>query len=369
MSTTLAPPRQRDGVVNPLAGGSCPANVRETKIAFGFVPQADLVTINAPAELWSMTKTNPALAVVTPVMEDDAQDIGKGDEFPTTVYPTNMDTGVAIEKYCSSEFMAWLFCFATGKATKTIVGTTGQSYAAVPSDPVVDCINVPPFTYAELIRPEPDSVIDRGLIGMVINDFAIMLESGPGRANCRVTVNCVGTGSIANPSGITMPALETEHFLNASGASINIQGIDYVLETSFISAEFRWNNNIRLPSGYYPGSGTQNGFAIRGRMEYGNRECTFTFVARAAKGSREFNNLMSLTEGPAVITVKGAQIGAGPQNHQFSINAQRTMMSAVVNGEADGIVTVNCTVRVLKPPAGPYITMSAVTERTGIFGL
>jgi hypothetical protein len=365
---TAAPPLRE--VINPQAGApSCPANIRETKIAFGFVPQADLVTINTALQIWSMTKTNPALAIVTPVMEDDANDIGKGDEFPTTVYPTNMDTGVAIEKYCSSEFMAWLFCFTTGKATKTTVGGTGFSYAAVPSDPVVDCINVPPFTYAEQIRPEPDSVIDRGLIGMVINDFAIMLESGPGRANCRVTVNCVGTGSIANPSGITFPAVQTEHFLNASGAAINIQGIDYVLETSFISAEYRWNNNIRLPSGYYPGSGTQNGFAIRGRMEYGNREATFTFVARAAKGSREFNNLMTLHEGPATITVKGALIGAGPQTHLFSILATRTMMSAVVNGEADGIVTVNCTVRILKPTTGAYITMTATCEKDGIFGL
>jgi hypothetical protein len=368
MATTLAPPQGRD--IAPLAGApSCPANIRETKIAFGFVPQTNLTTINTALQIWSMTKTNPALAVVAPVMEDDANDIGKGDEFPTTVYPTNMDTGTAIEKFCSSEFMSWLFCFTTGKATKTTIGGTGFSYAAVPSDPVTDCINVPPFTYAEQIRPEPDSVIDRALLGMVINDFAIMLESGPGRANCRVTVNCVGTGSIANPSGIVFPAVQTEHFLNASGASINIGGIDYVLETSFISAEFRWNNNIRLPSGYYPGSGTQNGFAIRGRMEYGNRECTLTFVARASKGSREFNNLMSLAENPATITVKGALVGAGPQTHQFSILATRTMMSAVVNGEADGIVTVNCTVRILKPPTGPYISLTAVCEKDGIFGL
>ena len=122
MSTTLAPPRQRDGI-NPTAGPtSCPANIRETKIAFGMKPQSDLATINAAPELWSLTKTNPALGVVNPVTEDDAQDIGKGDEFPTTVYPSNLDTAAVIEKYVSSEFMSWLFCFTTGKATKTTVG-------------------------------------------------------------------------------------------------------------------------------------------------------------------------------------------------------------------------------------------------------
>jgi hypothetical protein len=126
---------------------------------------------------------------------------------------------------------------------------------------------------------------------------------------------------------------------------------------------------VRLASGYYPGSCQQNGFAVRGRMEYGNRECTLTFVARAAKGSQEFANLMSQHEGPATITVKGAVIGAGPAQHSFALTMLRTVTSGVVNGEADGIVTVNCTVRVLKPVSGDYITMSAVTATDGIFGL
>jgi hypothetical protein len=78
---------------------------------------------------------------------------------------------------------------------------------------------------------------------------------------------------------------------------------------------------------------------------------------------------MTLTEGPATIAVNGAQINGGPTMHGFTLSMPRTMMSAVVNGEADGIVTVNCTVRVLKPPTGDYITMSATTTKDGIFGL
>ena len=48
----------------------------------------------------------------------------------------------------------------------------------------------------------------------------------------------------------------------------------------------------------------------------------------------------------------------------------RTVFSAVVNGEADGIVTVNCTVRALKPASpGDYITLSATTTKDAILGL
>jgi len=359
--------------VTPQAGPtSCPANVRETKIAFGYKPQADLATENVIAEVWSLTKTNTALMTVAPVNEDDANDIGKGDEFPTQTFPTNIDTAVTIEKYCSSEFLAWLFCFTTGKATKSGAAGTGFTYAAVPSDPVVNCINLPPFTFAEQIRTPPDSVIDRAGIGFVVNDWTLTMESGPGRANCRVSVNCVGTGKLATPSGLTpWPPVEAEHFLNAAGATINVIGIDYVLAASFISAEFRWNNNVRLPSGLYPGSGTQNGYAIRGRMEYGNRECTLTFVARAAKGSPEYLALIASpqTEGPATIAVNGATIGAGPGKHNFSIASTRAVFSAVVNGDSDGIVTVNCTVRFLKPTTGPYITLSATTTKDAILAL
>jgi hypothetical protein len=370
MGTTVTDPPAPPDVVTPESGTpSCPANIRETKIAFGFAPQADLGTINTTPQIWSLTKTNAALAVVTPVTEDDSQDIGKGDEFATQLFPTNMDVAIPIEKYVSSEFLAWLFCFTTGKATKTGTAPAAITYDATPSDPVVNCINLPAFTYAEQIRTGANAVVDRAEIGNVINDWTLTMNSGPGRANCVVSVNCVGTGKIQNPSGITFPALTVEHFLNAASATINICGIDYVAAQSFISMEFRWNNNVRLASGFYPGSGTQNGFAIRGRMEYGNREISLSFVARAQKGSQEYANLIALTEGSTQITLTGAVIGAGPTTHSMKITIPRGVFSAVVNGEADGIVTVNCQVRPLKPPTGDIITLEAVTVKDGILGL
>jgi hypothetical protein len=348
---------------------SCPANIQETKIGFGYQPQADLTTANTAAEIWSLTKTNPALGVVTPNTETDADDIGKGDEFPTTQYPSHLDTAVPIEKYASSEFLAHTFCFATGKASMTGDVGTGIVYEAVPSDPVVNCINLPPFTYVEQIRAEPDSVVDRALIGCVVNDFTLAMASGPGRANCKVSANWVGTGRYAAPSMIVIPATIPEHFLNAASATITINGIDYTLGGGFISLEFKYDNAVRLPSGFYPGSGEQNGYAVRGRMEYGKRVISLTFVARASKGSIEFNNLMSLAEGVTTITLKGGQIGTGAGYHGMNISAPRTVLSSVVNGDTDGIVNVNCGVTFLKPPAGDIITMSATTDQLGILGL
>jgi hypothetical protein len=269
--------------------------------------------------------------------------------------------------------MAWLFCFALGKGTCT-TQAAGFKYDATLQDPATDCINQPPFTYAELIRPEPDSVIDRALVGMVVNDFTFSLESGPGRNNCRVSVNCLGTGQVESPAtDVTpFPLTEIEHLLNANGATfLTINDVDYLLGGSFISLTFAYANATRTNSGYYPGSGTQNGFGLRGRMEYGTRTMKLTFTARAQKGSVEFNNLLSQTEGATTITIKGGQLGTGAGNHGISITFPRTVMSAVVNGDTEGIVNVQCEAKIMTPLDGvtPIVTLSATTTKAGIFGL
>jgi hypothetical protein len=349
---------------------SCPANIQETQIAFGFKPQADVPTPNAIPEMWSLTKVNPALSVVNPVNETNALDIGKGNEFPSQVFPSYQDASVALEKYVSSEFMAWLFCFTTGKATKTGTAPAGLVYTAVPNDPAVNCINLPCFTYDELIRPEPNSVVDRALIGCVVGEWTLTMSSGPGRANCRVACTLPSSGRVQSPGLTPLPAVTQEHFLNAAGAAININGIDYVLQQSFISLEFRWNNNVRLDTGLYPGSGTQNGYAVRGRMEYGIREMTLSFVARAQKGSTEYNNLINGVEGPATFGVTGGLIGGG-SNHGFQISMPRTRLQSVVNGDDNNIVTVQCGLTPLQPTDGvtPIISMTATTTQDGILGL
>jgi hypothetical protein len=250
------------------------------------------------------------------------------------------------------------------------VAGTGFTYTATPNDPAVTCINLPTFTWDEQIRPEPNSVIDRALVGCVVGEWTLTMSSGPGRANCRVACTLPGSGMAQSPGLSPLPTVTAEHFLNAAGASININGIDYVLSQTFISLEFRWNNNVRLDTGLYPGSGTQNGFAVRGRMEYGIREMTLNFVARAQKGSQEYNNLLNQTEGSAVFGVKGASIDA-TNFHNFTITMPRTRMQSVVNGDDANIVTVNCGVTALVPTDGvtPIISMAATTTQDMILGL
>ena len=345
---------------------ACPANSREIKIGVGFIEQDDLKTPNTAGEIWSFTLTNTAPFVVTPTTEDNANDIGKGDEFPTTVFPISMDVTGRIEKMISSQAAAWAFVFGLNNMT-----LAGGTYTCVPADPATECIDMPPFTAVEQIRPGgTPPFLDRAMVGCVISGFQINLESGPGRNNARLAIDVVGTGQIASPSGITLPAPAKEDFLNAASATITIGNppIDYVLSKSFISAEVTWNVNPRLDSGYYPGSGVDaNGYALRGRMEYAQRVCGMSFVARATPGSPEFNQLVARTQGPATITLTGAYItGSSGPRHGIRIHFPHAMFSSVVNGDNEGLVTINCTVRAIKVGTDPYCQFEATTDKLDI---
>lgn len=346
---------------------ACPANSRETKIGLGFVAQTDLQTPNAQPDIKSLTITNSAPFTITPTTEDNAADIGKGDEFPTEQYPVSMDVTGRIEKFLTSESAAWAFVMGLGNVDETVVGTTGAKYVCTPTDPAVHCIDLSAFTVVEQIRPGVDAFLDNALVGCVITGFTINLESGPGRNNARIAIDIAGSGKVITPSGLTVPDPIPEHPLNAASATISVNGIDYILSKGFISAEITWQVNPRLDTGYYPGSGVdENGFALRGRMEYSNRVAGMTFVARASKGSPEYNMLLTMQEGETIVTLSGAQIGAGPDKHSISVRFPRSTIAAATNGDADGIVTINCTVKPLKDPVDGYAIFTATTETPGI---
>jgi len=49
----------------------------------------------------------------------------------------------------------------------------------------------------------------------------------------------------------------------------------------------------------------------------------------------------------------------------------RTLQSAYTTGDADGLVTVQSTVKIMKPTDGvtPMVSLTAITEQDQIFGL
>lgn len=314
--------------------------LQELQICFGKQKQTDIQTANTAVQMWQLRKLNAQLANPKLNTENDAEEFGKGHEFAVQSFQTSWDVNGTLEKYLSAEIAAWAMAFGLGKVVKS--GTAPNfTYTATPLIPSAgDDAELPYFSFVEQIRPGAGVVLDRMAIGCVVEGWTISIGSGPGRANSKITVEFVGSGKFAEPSNIVMPGATLEKLLPSASLTLSINGVNYVTNKNIVSLETAWKNNVRADGGFYPGSGFQTpgdatSGAIRGRLEFGNRQGTLKFVARFENGSSELTKLRSQTSGTATI---GLSYDA---NNSLEITWQKVSFATAEVGETDGIVTVS----------------------------
>jgi hypothetical protein len=313
---------------------------QEILIGFGKGKQTDIATANLAASIWQLKKLNAALANPKLNTETDAEEFGKGHEYPTQVFKTSWDVGGSIEKYLSAEIAAWVMAFGLGKVVKS-GSTPNFTYTCTPLNPSVgDAVELPYFSFIEQIRPGAGVVLDRMAVGNVIESWTISLGSGPGRANSKITAEFVGSGKLTEPSGITLPAATLEKLLPSASMALTINGTDYVTNKNIVSVEVTGKNNIRLDDGFYPGSGFQTpadstSGAIRGRLEFGNREFGLKFVARFKNGSDELTKLKAQNTGTAVLTL------TYDTNNSLTLTFHQVSFSVADVVDTEGRVTVS----------------------------
>ena len=68
--------------------------LQEVLICFGKAKQTDIATAQAAAGMWRFTKLNASLINPKLATENDADEYGKGHEFPTASYKTAWDVGM-----------------------------------------------------------------------------------------------------------------------------------------------------------------------------------------------------------------------------------------------------------------------------------
>ena len=314
--------------------------LQEVLVCFGKGKQTDIATAQAAAAMWRFTKLNAALANPKLATENDAEEYGKGHEFPIATYKTAWDVGGTLEKYLSAEIAAWAMAFGLGKVVKT--GTTPNFvYTCTPLFPANgDAAELPYFSFVEQIRPGAGVVLDRQAVGCAVESWQISVGSGPGRANSKISVEFAGSGKVIDTAtGITMPAATVEKLLPSASLTLTINGVDYVTSKNIVSLETGWKNNIRMDAGFFPGSGFQTAGdgstgAIRGRLEFGNRAGNLKFVARYDSTSLEYTKLKAQTTGTAVITL------TFDANNSLQITWQKLAFAVVEIGETDQILTV-----------------------------
>ena len=146
---------------------------------------------------------------------------------------------------------------------------------------------------------------------------------------------------------------------------ITINGVDYVTNKNIVSLETGWKNNIRMDSGFFPGSGFQtpgdgSTGAIRGRLEFGNRQGNLKFVARFENGSAEYTKLKAQTTGTAIIKL------AYDADNSLELTWQKVAYSVVEIAETDQILTVAVECLPMYDAANGILTAVAKSTVDGI---
>ena len=167
------------------------ARIQSKVLGLSIDAQPDIKT--ASTNFIRFRQLNMELAPSGLQTENDAAEIGKGDEFVsiTGVFPVSWNPLGRIDKYSSSEFMTWAFAFGMGGVTEA----TG-TYTIKPLDPCIDGIEGPLFTVVEQICESGGMALDNAFLGCAIEDVTYEFNYGPGRQSGRVTVNWVGSGII-----------------------------------------------------------------------------------------------------------------------------------------------------------------------------
>jgi hypothetical protein len=311
------------------------ARIQQLVMGLGKGKQTDIVTASISANFLRFMKINMDLTTPEPVNENDAPEIGKGHEFATQTFPSHYNVANRIEKYASAEFVAWTVAYALGHVVES--GTTPNFILTVtPIDPGTT-LELPYFSVVEQVPEGGGAAVDNLFVGCAIEEFVHTLTYGPGRASSKMTVSWVGSGKVIQPSAITVPALTTDHNMLAGSMTMTANGIDLVGAKRILSTSVGWKNNFLLGPGFYPGSGLQGNYQIRGRMEIGPRVSSLQFSARLLATSTEYALLVAQTAGSTVLSV------AYDANNMVTYTFPQLAYSTIKNGETDGLVDVTIT--------------------------
>jgi hypothetical protein len=272
--------------------------------------------------------------------ENDAHEVGKGNEFATAVYNTSVEpSAMTIEKYGSAEFTTWAWAYALG-----VVGGTPASgiYTIVPIDPGTN-LEPPYFSVVSIVPSAGGYAVALSQIGCGIESVETTFHYGPGRASVSTRAEYMGLGYNNGTSPYTtVPALQSENYMYASSLTMTLVSgattINYVSNKAILHGTMGWKNNFNGAMRYLPGSGFDAyGFQTGDRLLIGTRVPTLTFTVFLDQNSAEYAALQAQSTWDVTIKL----------NIDSAHNVQWAYTTANFNmvetTQEDGFVAVTCT--------------------------
>ena len=322
-------------------------------MAIGFKKQVDLVTALTAADMVTLGGTTMDFNA-EPKKQNNATDKGKG-VYSTKTFKSHYECGGNWAGIATSQALAIISAFAVGKITKAAAGS-GFKYTMVAPDLTADGLDMPVTT----IATKTGAVNNKALIGMACEEFGVSLTNATGREGAQFTSSWTGTGKNSKPSGITFPAAYAESEMNAGSlTTLSFIGFDYLASGRMNQFSFSFKNNKR--SGFFPGSGSQSGYQLQGRMRRGVPTITVSGRVECDSGSDEESALLADTEGTGVIAIQGPLI-SGSSYHGWKITLHRIQLEATKLGDADGIAAYDVTYTAMQHSTNGVFTIEATTD-------
>lgn len=354
-----------------------PSRTQELKIGIGYHRQAgtgvdtvtptQLQTALAAGSLWNLNIN----AFNTPFpqfeQESDAEFFGKGHEWVEQIFPTSIQAPWEWPSFLTSQNFAEVIAFALGTITESSPGAGAYQYICTPLDPVTDGVNLPATTIVAGIRQgTAGEIIDQALIGVVCAGFTVSWRRGPGLQNSQIVSRWFGSGKFASNSGIAVPTRYDEERLGSGSLTeVTINGVNYITNARLVDVEFTFDNDADRESNFFPGSGSQSGFDIRGRMRCGRRSASLVWRVELESTSAELAALLAGTEGATTLKAEGSII-SGAIKHTAQIYLPRTRHRAFVLEEADGFTAARVETDILYDATEGPMILTAITNKAEI---
>ena len=259
-----------------------PQRMHDVKWAFSNKQQADYATPVADNDLNQHVAVIGAdVAELSRTSYSDAQQYGKGHEFPTLFRELTRETRLSRTLDLSSLMAGWAAAFGMGKAV------TSQPNAA--NNPTA-CRHVFTFFDASVTKQVPVTTIyeqvlsrpalQRRLESLAVSDFTI---SGRSREVAQLQVNLAGSGKTTN-GALAVPALTPVSMFDMGNLTFRLgpQGAPLDLSQRLLDFTVRVTQNLDIENSYQPGGGI-----YASRMWAGVRRATFEAQVYIDSGSTD----------------------------------------------------------------------------------
>lgn len=292
---------------------------------------------------------------------NDADSMGKGDEWPRTQGNLTCDVQLSRTFDGSNVALARAFAFSMGK-----VSTTQPDPLSAPNtyEHTIEYMDIKTLGLQLPCSTAVEKTADyRDYLFRDLVTKAVKLNGTLGK-QITVQVDEIGSGYYEQATLTDFPEVMPVSFLKTADATITIDSTD--ISAGLRSISFNLTNELDEAGGYHPGSPklpqSMGRFQVRGHCLLKKRKVELTFKIKMENDDLNEDMLLN-TERAIVLSAVGDTI-EDTYNYKFELIVPRAKFQKVEVGVEDGMLIYDCSVLLIYDPTIKAPFKIRVTDTT-----